>query len=370
MGKHRKHIKLKLRNNDEFSPNEMALLGTKCSVIQNLVEQISKKITNYKLAYLDAEHNAKQENSALKKYTFLPTKGAIIETDYELNKFNQRIQFSQFDYVFINGNHFKGAKQILILDGEKEASLKKRLDNLTHVQFVIKLNEDEKLFNFLLEKYPSLQNLNTYHISEIDKISKHIKNLIEEKIAPVQGFVLAGGKSERMGKDKGELNYFGENQRDYVIKLLKKHQLKTYLSVREEQHIESEHTITDKFLGLGPFGAICSAFQHNPNRAWLVLATDLPFVNDAIIKLLLKHRNPSKIATAIKGKTKEFPEPLITIWEPKSYPILLNYLAQGYSCPRKVLINNNVEIVEVDDAYIRNINTPTDFDNAVKEING
>jgi len=122
--------------------------------------------------------------------------------------------------------------------------------------------------------------------------------------------------------------------------------------------------------GLGPFGAICSAFQENPNVAWLVMATDLPFVTSDVINLLLKHRNSSKVATTIKGKNKDFPEPLITIWEPKSYPLLLAYMAQGYSCPRKVLINSDVEIVEIDDDLIRNINTPEEFKTAHKEING
>jgi molybdenum cofactor guanylyltransferase len=126
--------------------------------------------------------------------------------------------------------------------------------------------------------------------------------------------------------------------------------------------------ITDKFIGLGPFGAICSAFMHNPNTAYLVVATDLPFVNQDVLELLLRQRNPKKIATAIKGKNKPFMEPLITIWEPKAYPILLSYLAQGYSCPRKVLINSDVEIVEIDDAFIQNINTPDEFEAVKKEI--
>ena len=148
-----------------------------------------------------------------------------------------------------------------------------------------------------------------------------------------------------------------------------KNNIKTYLSVRAEQDVEIENKITDTFIGLGPFGAICSAFQQNPDSAWLVLATDVPFVNDEVIQQLLKHRNPSKVATTIKGKDKKFPEPLITIWEPKSYTLLLNYLAQGYSCPRKILINSDVEIVEVDDDFIRNINTPEEYKSAYKEIN-
>jgi len=369
MGKHQKHTKLPLRNNDNFAPNEIAIIGTKCNEVSKLVNEISAKLDQYKLAYFDASHAKEESKQIVEKFIFNLNGNITINSIGNLNKFNQRIQFSQYDFMFINGNHYQATKQILVLDNEKEASVLKRLDQLTNIQFIIKLTDDAQFFEFLLEKNPLIKNLKCYAISEIDKISKHIENLIQEKIALIQGLVLAGGKSTRMGTDKGVLNFYGKNQRDVAIDLLKKHQLKTYLSVREEQEITIENKVEDTFIGLGPFGAICSAFQSNPNVAWLVLATDLPFVNDAVIQKLLKHRNPSKVATTIKGKGKQFPEPLITIWEPKSYTLLLNYLAQGYSCPRKVLINSDVEIIEVDDDLIRNINTPEEFKAAKKEIN-
>jgi molybdopterin-guanine dinucleotide biosynthesis protein A len=189
-----------------------------------------------------------------------------------------------------------------------------------------------------------------------------------------------------MGTDKSQLNYFGKPQKEHVKELLESNNLKTYYSVRDfstslemtnksnnvtlsgVERSENLNEIPDTFLNLGPFGGICSAFQKDPNSAWLVLATDVPFVNDKLIQLLLSKRNPSKVATAIKGKGKEFVEPLITIYEPKAYPILLQYLAQGYSCPRKPLINSDVEIVEVDDDLIRNINTPEEFEIAKQEL--
>ncbi len=369
MGKHRKHTKLELRDNDNFAPTEISIVGTKCAVISDLVTKVSQQLSIYKLAYFDASHSENVELKNVETFTFHHKGGAIISSKFGVNKFNQRVQFSQFDFVFINGNHYQGAKQILILDNEKEASVLKRLEQLNNIQFVIKLEDDSDYFDFLERKNPQIKNLLCYHISEIDKISKHIESLIFEKIAPIQGLVLAGGKSVRMGIDKGILNFYGKNQREVAIELLEKHHLKTYLSVREEQEIEIANKITDKLIGLGPFGAICSAFQENPNVAWLVMATDLPFVNDNVIEKLLKHRNPSKAATTIKGKNKQFPEPLITIWEPKSYTLLLNYLAQGYSCPRKVLINSDIKIIEVEDELIRNVNTPEDFKAAHKEIN-
>lgn len=370
MSKHQKHTKLKLRENETYAPNEISIVGTNCSNIHQLVTAVSKNLRQYKLAYFDASHNPETEELVVDKYVFHKKGIAKVDLKTSINKFNQRIMFAQYDMLFINGNHYQGNKQILILDNEKENSVLKRLDQLNNIEFIIKLTDDTHYFDFLEKHNPQIKNLICYSISEIAKISKHIENIIQQKIAPIHGLVLAGGKSVRMGIDKGTLNFYGKNQRDVTIDLLKKHHLKTYLSVRENQEVEAENKITDKFIGLGPFGAICSAFQENPDTAWLVLATDLPFVDDSIIEKLLKYRNPSKAATTIKGKNAQFPEPLITIWEPKSYPLLLNYLAQGYSCPRKVLINSDVEIIEVDDAFIRNINTPEDFKNAIKEING
>ena len=148
--------------------------------------------------------------------------------------------------------------------------------------------------------------------------------------------------------------------------MLAKLNLTTFLSVRKEQQLEQPNVIEDKFIGLGPFGAICSAFQYDPNTAWLVLATDLPYADEKLIRRLIQERDPSKVATALKGKSKQFPEPLITIWEPKSYPMMLQFLAQGISCPRKVLINSDVKLVEVDDDFITNVNTPEEF-SAVKK---
>ena len=368
MKKHSKHSKLTRRDNDTYAPNEIAILGTNCGNISHLVAQVSEKLSQYTVAYLDASHKKEHESLLFDDFVYHQKGSLRTSVKKNLNKFNQVIDFGGYDFTFINGNHYKGAKQILVLDSEKEASVLKRLEQLDQIQFVIKLNEDAIYFDFLESKYPQIKKLKCYNLSDIDGIAMHVKALIEEKTAPVKGLVLAGGKSIRMGADKGLLEFHGKAQRNVVIDLLESKNLQTFLSLREGQEITTEAVIKDAFLDLGPFGAICSAFQKDPNSAWLVVATDLPFLTEDVIQLLLENRNPSKIATAIKGTSKQFMEPLITIWEPKSYPVLLSYLAQGYSCPRKVLINSEVEIVEIDDDFIRNINTPEEFNSAKNEL--
>ncbi|WP_299015677.1 NTP transferase domain-containing protein [uncultured Polaribacter sp.] len=366
MKKHKKHANLERRNNDNFAPNEISILGTNCNNISDLVSKVSEKLSKYKLAYFDASHAKDVAENRLSEYVFHHEGNLQITKSGNINKFEQRLQFSQYDSIFINGNHYQGAKQILILDEAKEASVLKRLEQLDNIQFMVKLKSETEYFDFLVEKYPNIKNKICYTIDEVDAIANHINNLVQEKIAPIKGLVLVGGKSTRMGTDKSELNYFGKAQKNHVKNLLENQNLQTFYSVGYEGNKVDE--ISDKFINLGPFGGICSAFQKDPNSAWFVLATDVPFVDSTIIQQLLKHRNPSKVATAIKGKSKEFVEPLITIYEPKAYPILLQYLAQGYSCPRKMLINSDVEIVEIDDAFIRNINTPEEFEAAKKEI--
>ncbi|NNE30633.1 MAG: NTP transferase domain-containing protein, partial [Saprospiraceae bacterium] len=125
-----------------------------------------------------------------------------------------------------------------------------------------------------------------------------------------------------------------------------------------EQVKSTYPVVEDSFAGLGPFGGIVSAFRHDPNRAWMTLPCDVPLVDKALLKELASHRNPGKLATCFYNPATEFPEPLITIWEPRAYPVLLQFLSQGYSCPRKVLINSEVEVVKTGQAEkLMNVNT-------------
>jgi len=372
MKKHEKHTKLTLRKSGNYAFQEIAILGVKCAIIADLSQKIAKILQKTtKIAYFDASHNTEETIPFLDTFTFNESGVLNVNKASSLNKFNTRIQLSAYDLVFINGNHYQAKKQIVILDNDKEASIKKRIDQITDIKCLIKLNKDSEIFDCLKDKFKDIDTVPIYNIDTIESISNHIKAIIKEAEPPLNGLVLAGGKSTRMGSDKGLLEYHGLPQRDFLFKQMKQvlgKKSEVYLSTRAEQKITDTPVITDKFIGLGPFGAICSAFMHNPNMAYLVVATDLPFVNKEVLELLISQRDTTKIATAIKGKSKQFMEPLVTIWEPKAYPALLGFLAQGYSCPRKALINSDVAIVEVDDAFIENINTPDDFKEAQEKL--
>ncbi len=372
MKKHEKHTKLELRKTGNYAPAEIAILGAKCDVIAQLSQQIAKKLQDKaKIAYLDASHNQGDSAPILDEFTFNALGILKSITATTLNDIHAKIQFSTYDLLLINGNHYQANQQIIVIDQHKEASIQNRIDQITDIKFLISTQENIKIFDCLKAKFPEIDKLPVYQIEDIDRIVNHIETLIIEAIPPLNGLILVGGKSVRMGTNKSLLNYHGLPQRDFLYEQLKQvlnKNASVFLSARAEQNIEAVPLITDTFIGLGPFGAICSAFRQNPNVAYLVVATDLPFVNREVLEMLISKRNPKKLATALKGKNSDFIEPLIAIWEPKAYPVLLSFLAQGYSCPRKVLINSDVEIVEVDDAVIQNVNTPEDFANIKAQL--
>ncbi|MDP5094043.1 MAG: molybdenum cofactor guanylyltransferase, partial [Polaribacter sp.] len=104
MNKHQKHTNLTRKNNDIFAPNEIAFLGAKCDVISDLVHEISAKLAHYKLAYFDASHAKDVQSNILSEFTFHHEGNVQIAAFQKVNSHQQRLDFAQFDLLFINGN--------------------------------------------------------------------------------------------------------------------------------------------------------------------------------------------------------------------------------------------------------------------------
>ena len=130
------------------------------------------------------------------------------------------------------------------------------------------------------------------------------------------------------------------------------------INIKQRKIACKYQTLADTFTGLGPYGAILSAFRKKPDAAWLVVACDLPLLDIDTLQYLKDHRNASSTATAFESPHNNLPEPLITIWEPKSYPVLLSFLSQGYTCPAKVLRNSDTTILKIKNPEaLTNVNT-------------
>jgi molybdopterin-guanine dinucleotide biosynthesis protein A len=189
----------------------------------------------------------------------------------------------------------------------------------------------------------------------------------------INGLVLAGGKSSRLGLDKSAIMWHGKEQQYYVADMLKQFCDEVFISRRAEQEIKEKAAykiIIDTYTAIGPYGAILSAFQFKPDVAWLVVACDLPLLDENTLAYLVANRNLNVMATTFQSPHDGLPEPLITIWEPKSFNVLLSFLSNGYTCPRKALLHSNDAFIlqPPDKDTLMNVNTPDDFAKAEKII--
>lgn len=186
----------------------------------------------------------------------------------------------------------------------------------------------------------------------------------ETDVPKLNGLVLAGGKSQRMGNPKDKINWHGKEQRYYAADLLAPFCDEVFISCRQDQLENFDlnyNALTDTFLNMGPFGGILSALCSQRDKAWLVVACDLPLLDEKSLGFLIENRNIEKTATTYESPFDGLPEPLITIWEPKSYPLLLNFLGSEITCPRKVLINSDTLILKPGNPdSLMNVNTPED----------
>jgi molybdopterin-guanine dinucleotide biosynthesis protein A len=143
--------------------------------------------------------------------------------------------------------------------------------------------------------------------------------------------------------------------------------LPLHISCREDQQEifsrKGANLLLDRVKDIGPIGGLISAFMHDSSKAYLTIACDLPNVNSAFLFELISQRDPSAFATAFVNSEKGWPEPLITIWEPRSFLRIMQFVGVGNTCPRKVLMNSPVKLIEPSDQrFLLNVNNPEERD--------
>ena len=375
LNEHKKHTDIARPAIGSFARNEWAIVGGPCTVIKFLADQVITALSpRYQCAYADTSHNddtigmpGKLAGGAALEYTD-QLNHSQLNYKAALTPFKQRELFSAMDLVLVNGNHQQAKAQVVIIDANKRVSLQRRLAELTNVQLFLFADNADGVFDFLQEAIPHWAQIPVLSLNnDTLEIIEFFCSKLQQAKPVLNGLVLAGGKSTRMGFDKGEVNWYGKEQRCHMADLLKKHCNEVFISCRDkvqQQGVAEDYlSLPDTFTGLGPYGAILSAFREQPDAAWLVIACDLPLVDAGVLQHLVDNRNTASIATAYQSNYQDFPEPLITIYEPKSYPVLLQFLAQGYSCPRKVLINSDVTVLQPPNPdALANVNTPEELE--------
>jgi len=92
------------------------------------------------------------------------------------------------------------------------------------------------------------------------------------------GFILAGGKSTRMGHDKALLDWKGVTLLDHMMNLVS--------TVADPVHVVGRGSLPDRLQGFGPLSGIATALEMSATDANLVVAVDLPLLTTELLKYL------------------------------------------------------------------------------------
>jgi molybdopterin-guanine dinucleotide biosynthesis protein A len=190
-----------------------------------------------------------------------------------------------------------------------------------------------------------------------------MSDTIPEMNPAIYGLVLAGGRSSRMGRDKGLIVYNDKPQREYIADLLRKFCAQVYVSCKTREYIPAElNPLPDQFELESPLNGILSAFRKNDTVAWLTVPVDMPYVDEAALAYLLNHRDTNKMATCFVDSDGKHPEPLLALWEARAAAPLKKYYESGGISPREFLKQQNILLLQPPDKRIyQNINTPDEL---------
>jgi molybdopterin-guanine dinucleotide biosynthesis protein A len=104
----------------------------------------------------------------------------------------------------------------------------------------------------------------------------------------VTGIILAGGKSSRMGNDKGLVLLNGKPMITYVIEGLKYICDQIIIITNNEEYVQFGYKlIPDLISDKGPLGGIYSGLAHSKTDVNLCLSCDSPFVTTKLLQLLI-----------------------------------------------------------------------------------
>lgn len=133
---------------------------------------------------------------------------------------------------------------------------------------------------------------------------------------PLTAFILAGGKSTRMGADKAFIDYDGCTLVDRALDLARLITSGVCIVGSREKFAPFASVVEDIFRDCGPLGGIHAALRASPTELNLMLAVDTPFVPVPFLQYLIRCAQSAPDATVIVPRTHAGWQPLCAIYRP------------------------------------------------------
>ncbi len=188
----------------------------------------------------------------------------------------------------------------------------------------------------------------------------------------VAGFILAGGESSRMGREKALLEIGGAPLILRTARLVE--------SVAGSATVVGDsaairglglRTVADDWPGAGPLGGIATALRVSSAPWSLVVACDLPYLTKAWLDHLISRALASE-ADAVLAMNTRGAEPLSALYHERAEPAIRSALTLGTRKVTDALKNLRIAVIEPaewkrfdSDGYLfKNMNSPEDYEEA------
>ena len=183
----------------------------------------------------------------------------------------------------------------------------------------------------------------------------------------ITGIILAGGKSSRMGLDKGLLSLNGSTFISHIIEAVKPIvNIIIIVSNNPEYDAFGYKRINDLIKDSGPLAGLYSGLYHSKTENNLVLSCDVPLIKTFVLEQLINFDNENFEVVQLQSQGKTMP--LIAMYKKQCLHKCLELLDNNERRLRVAVAQLNTKTINNDsewNQYVKNINTTSQF-NALK----
>ncbi|APY12625.1 hypothetical protein BWZ22_15965 [Seonamhaeicola sp. S2-3] len=179
----------------------------------------------------------------------------------------------------------------------------------------------------------------------------------------ITGIILAGGKSSRMGTDKGFLKLKDKRFIEYSIEALKP-LVANILIISDDANYDifGFTRVDDLIKNSGPVAGIYSGLKASKTKFNLVLSCDIPLIKTDVLKRLIDAVDTTSEVVQIESEGKSMP--LIALYKKSTAPTFKHALLNNERRLRivlKSLKTKNVVLGTKEHKSTVNINTPNEL---------
>lgn len=179
------------------------------------------------------------------------------------------------------------------------------------------------------------------------------------------GIIMAGGKSSRMGCEKGLVELKGRPLIQYSIDLLSSYTDKIMISSGNSAYLPyGFELIHDEIAGKGPSAGLAAVLKKSFTSWNLVLACDLPFLETELIEMLLSERGTWHAVIPVHHGVRE---PLAGLYHKDLGKHFETSVSAGVLALHKILDSCNVHYIDTEHLLVKYPDMFTNL-NSMKEM--